>query len=151
MRLPASVLQGILARAALVFLRIFLGLVFLLAGWAKLQTSPPPNFLAGVPRGTGYPAYEEVFGRVVLPHVEFIATAVTWSQMLVGIALLLGLLTRLSAILALILAVNSILATGTVQEAGYAAIAIALLIGAAGRTFGLDGMLARRWPRSALW
>lgn len=64
---------------------------------------------------------------------------------------MIGLATRFSALLALLLTVNSILARGALNDWAYGAIAVALLIGAAGRTSGLDEMLARRWPRSPLW
>lgn len=154
MRLPASVLQGILARAALVFLRLFLGGIFLLAAWGKLQGSAAPAFadlLAGVPKGTAYPFYQEFFGPALARNPGSFGAAVAWAQLLVGATLVVGLLTRLSAIVALLLAVHSVLATGMLHDAGYGAIAIGLLIGAAGRTFGLDQLLARRWPRSPLW
>jgi hypothetical protein len=39
----------------------------------------------------------------------------------------------------------------TSSRLAFAAISLALLIGAAGRTFGVDSMLARRWPRSPFW
>jgi uncharacterized membrane protein YphA (DoxX/SURF4 family) len=153
MRLPGSVLQGILASAALVFLRIFLGLVFLLSAWAKLESHRPPllrALLAGVPGKNGYHFYQE-FLRQALPNLDVLAGVLAWCGLLVGIALIVGLLTRLSAVLALVLAVHSHLASGSLQEAAYGAIAISLVIGAAGRTFGLDKPLARRWPRSPLW
>jgi uncharacterized membrane protein YphA (DoxX/SURF4 family) len=152
MRLPASVLQGILARAALVFLRLFLGGIFLLAAWSKFQGTAPPavtDLLAAAPRETAFPFYQELFEPVRSPAA--VSSAFAWAQLLLGTTLVLGLLTRLSAVLALVLAIHSVLATGTLHEVGYGAIAIGLLIGAAGRTFGLDQLLARRWPRSPLW
>jgi uncharacterized membrane protein YphA (DoxX/SURF4 family) len=154
MRLPGSVLQGILARAALVFLRIYLALVFLLSAWVSFRPDAPPlsgGFLGGVPQQDGYPFHQEFFHRVVEPHVQVLEAVVGWSELLVGITLAIGLLTRFSAVMALVLTVNSMLAWGALNDWAYGAIAVALLIGAAGRTLGLDGMLARRWPRSPLW
>jgi uncharacterized membrane protein YphA (DoxX/SURF4 family) len=154
MRLPGSVLQGILARAALVFLRIYLALVFLLSAWVSFRPDAPPlpgGFLGGVPQQDGYPFHQEFFHRVVEPHVQVLEAVVGWSELLVGITLAIGLLTRFSAVMALVLTVNSMLARGALNDWAYGAIAVALLIGAAGRTLGLDGMLARRWPRSPLW
>jgi len=75
----------------------------------------------------------------------------------VGAALILGLATRLVSALAIMLLVNYMLAKGawfgspTSKDAALIAIAVALIIGAAGRTLGIDAVLARRWPRSALW
>jgi uncharacterized membrane protein YphA (DoxX/SURF4 family) len=131
-RLPGSILQGILARAALVLLRIYLGAIYLLAAWPHLTGASTPNGLLGVP-------------------------LIPWGELLVGLTLVLGLFTRLSAAVALLLVANRMYATGagfwdpSSNDTAFAAIAVALLIGAAGRTFGLDGLLARRWPRSPLW
>jgi hypothetical protein len=41
--------------------------------------------------------------------------------------------------------------TSSSNDAAFVAISLALLIGAAGRTLGLDAFLARRWPRSPFW
>jgi uncharacterized membrane protein YphA (DoxX/SURF4 family) len=130
MRLPGTILQGILARAALTFLRVFLGGVFLLSAWVRL--------------GNGHPAD---------PAADWIL----WGELLLGCALLLGFLTRLAAAGALVIVLYPLLAeppelgTLTRPEIAWACISIALLIGAAGRTFGLDAFLAKRWIRSPLW
>jgi uncharacterized membrane protein YphA (DoxX/SURF4 family) len=82
---------------------------------------------------------------------------VTGSELFVGVTLIMGLMTRFSSSVALILALNYMLAKGawfwtpSSNDAAFAAIALALLIGAAGRTLGLDSFLARRWPRSPFW
>jgi uncharacterized membrane protein YphA (DoxX/SURF4 family) len=130
MRLPGLVLQGILARAALVFLRLYLGFAFLLSSWLKFDLQTMPK------------AY---------------VSAVTVGELLLGVALLLGILTRFSAALALIVSIGYLYSAGTwlgpsaTGHAAHAAISIALLVGAAGRTLGVDAVLARRWPRSPLW
>ena len=128
MRLPGSILQGILARSALTFLRIYLGVVFLVSAWPRL---------------------EHGFDQV--------ATLIGWGELLVGCCLILGLGTRLAAALAFLLALNLMLAEGSwlwtpaSSYASWAMMSLALLIGAAGRTFGLDAFLAKRWPRSPFW
>jgi uncharacterized membrane protein YphA (DoxX/SURF4 family) len=128
MRLPGTILQGILARAALTFLRIGLGVVLVLQGWVGFQQYDPS-------------------GLVLLP----------WVEVLVGSALILGLLTRLSAAGALLMLVQRLssqeLQLGVVEqsEVAWGCVALALIIGAAGRTFGLDALLAKRWARSPFW
>jgi thiosulfate dehydrogenase [quinone] large subunit len=160
MRLPGSIVQGILARAALVLLRIYLGVIFLVAVWPKLRVDFTPGltrFLEKVALENGHPFYQEFVRRVVLPNASLFATLVTWGELLVGLTLVLGLMTRLSAAVALLLVVNYMLAKGawfwtpSSNDAALAAISLALLIGAAGRTFGVDALLAQRWPRSPLW
>jgi thiosulfate dehydrogenase (quinone) large subunit len=159
-RLPGSIVQGILARAALVLLRIYLGAVFVRAAWPKLRGDFTPRlvgFLEKVALQQDHPLYQEFVRHLVLPHASLVASLVTWGELLVGVALIFGLLTRLSATVALLLVVNYMLAKGawfgqpSSNDSAFAAIAVALLIGAAGRTFGLDALLARRWPRSPLW
>jgi thiosulfate dehydrogenase [quinone] large subunit len=160
LRLPGSILQGILARAALAFLRIYLGVLFLLASGPKLRgdfAATLPEFLNRVALTKGHGFYRDFIHQVVLPNVGLFARLVTWGELLVGVTLILGLATRLSATVALVLLVNYMLAKGawfwypSSNDAALAAIAVALLVGAAGRTFGVDAMLARRWPRSPLW
>jgi uncharacterized membrane protein YphA (DoxX/SURF4 family) len=130
MRLPGTILQGILARSALAFLRIYLGGTLAFLAWPGIQE--------GYSRDIG-------------------AELVAWLTLLVGITLMLGLLTRLSAAGALVIAVGSMLQEPgraimpSTPELGWAAIAVALMVGAAGRTFGLDSFLARRWARSPFW
>ena len=160
LRLPGSILQGILARSALVFLRIYLGVVFLLNGTARIEDGAAASlraFLTHVVPQSGYGFYQRFTNEVVLPHLGLVAPLVSWGELLVGFALVVGLATRLSAFLGLLLLVNYILAKGawfgqpSSNDAALAAIAFALNIGAAGRTFGLDALLARRWRKSPFW
>lgn len=160
MSLPGVILQGILARAALVLLRIYLGVVFLTAALPKLNRDFTPSlvgFLEQVALSKGHPFYQEFVREVVLPHAPLFALLVTWGELAVGVLLIVGLLTRLSAVVALLLAVNHMLAKGawlwtpSSNDAAFAVISLALVVGAAGRTLGLDAFLARRWPRAPLW
>jgi uncharacterized membrane protein YphA (DoxX/SURF4 family) len=160
MSLPGEILQGILARAALALLRIYLGLIFLVSAMPKLRQDFTPNligFLEQVALQKGHPFYHEFVRQVVMPNASVFAVVVTWGELLVGVSLILGLLTRLSAAGAFLLTVNYMLAKGawfwtpSSNDAAFAAISLALLVGAAGRTFGMDLFLARRWPRAPFW
>jgi len=160
MRLPGEILQGILARAALTLLRVYLGAIFLIAGLPKLRQDFTPHlvrFLEQVGLVQGHWFYQEFIRAVVLPNARLFASLVSVGECLVGFLLVLGLCTRLAAVGALLLVVNYMLAKGawfwtpSSNDAAFSLIAIALLIGAAGRTLGVDTVLARRWPRSPLW
>lgn len=160
MSLPGTILQGILARTALVVLRIYLGVVFLVAALPKFQqdfTQGLLGFLDQVALQRGHPFYQEFLQRIVIPHASLFAILVSWGELLVGLSLILGLLTRVSAAVAFLLAVNYMFAKGqwfwspSSNDAAFALISVALLLGAAGRTFGLDSLLARRRPRSPFW
>ena len=142
MRVPGSILQGILARAALALLRVYLGAVFLLSAWPKLKHGVGPELGRLVERAGG--------GAEV-------GALIAWGELLVGCCLIVGLGTRLAGALALLLAGTYLLAEGSRfwmpsnPYASWAILSLALLIGAAGRTFGLDAFLAKRWPRSPFW
>ena len=159
MRLPGAILQGILARAALTFLRIYLGTALIVAAWLKLKRDYAAE-LAHVFRGEGGASsaiwYQPFAEQVVLPRVALVAALIVWGELLVGCCLLLGLGTRLAAALAFLIALCLTLTEGafwTVSSSypGWMMVSLALLLGAAGRTFGLDAFLAARWPRSPLW
>ena len=160
MRLPGEILQGILARAALVLLRVYLGVVFLIAALPKLQADFTPGLTAFLEQRAleqSHPFYRGFLEEVVLPNTQLFAALVTGGEFLVGVFLILGLLTRLSATVALLLTLNYMFAKGawpwtpSSNDAAFAAISLALAIGAAWRTLGLDAMLANRWPRSPFW
>jgi len=160
MSLPGEVLQGILARGALVLLRVYLGVVFLVAAVPKLRQDFTPGltgFVQQVALQRAHQFYQQFLEQVVLPNAPVFAALVTWGELFVGVTLILGLLTRFSAAVALVLALNYMFAKGawfwtpSSNDAAFVAIALALLIGAAGRTLGVDAFLARRWPRSPLW
>ena len=160
MSLPGQVLQGILARGALVLLRVYLGVVFLVAALPKLPqdfTLGLTGFVQQVGLQKAHQFYRPFLEQVVLPNAPVFAALVTWAELLVGVTLVLGLLTRFSAAVAAVLTLNYMFAKGawfwtpSSNDAAFVAISVALLIGAAGRTLGLDAFLARRWPRSAFW
>jgi thiosulfate dehydrogenase (quinone) large subunit len=158
--LPGEIIQGILARSALVILRVYLGAVFLLAALPKLQRDAIPEFTGFLEQSAlerGHPFYRGFVQGVLLPNAATLATLITWGEVVVGVALILGLMTRFWAAVALLLAVNYMFAKGAwfwtpgSSDAASSVIALALLIGAAGRTLGVDALLARRWPRSPFW
>ena len=160
MSLPGEVLQGILARGALVLLRVYLGVVFLVAAVPKLRQDFTPGltgFVQQVALQRAHQFYQRFLEQVVLPNAPVFAALVTWGELFVGVTLIFGLLTRLSAAVALVLALNYMFAKGawfwtpSSNDAAFVAIALALLIGAAGRTLGVDAFLARRWRRSPFW
>jgi uncharacterized membrane protein YphA (DoxX/SURF4 family) len=160
MRLPGEIIQGILARGALVLLRVYLGVVILLSGIPKLQRDPGSDFQAFLQYRaleTGHAFYRSFVESVLLPNSTAIASSIGWVEAVAGVTLIAGLLTRFSAGLVMILAVNYMFAKGAwfwtpwSSDAAYFVIALTLLIGAAGRTLGIDALLARRWPRSPLW
>jgi hypothetical protein len=113
----------------LAFLRVYLGLAILIRAAIEVRAGVAP----------------------------LISVSWSWVGVVAGVALILGCFTRFSAAVVLVLSIKNLVQAGREgwtpagSEAAFAAISIALLVGAAGRTAGLDALLARRWPRSPFW
>ena len=141
----------------LIFLRLFYGLFFFQAGVNKMM------------KGWGYASYlEEVFAQRItelnpnsfaaaylenfaIPMATPISLIVAYGEVFAGAGLLLGLLTRSSAILAFFILFN--IAIGGYYDASllpFFAINLSIIIWPTGRLFGLDRWLARRYPDS-IW
>jgi len=159
MRLPGEILQGILARAALVLLRVYVGVVFLLRSVPKLQGDRLKAWdrIEGTRLEHAPQIFQRIFQDVVLPNADLFRLLLMWGELFLGVFLILGLLTRLWAAAALLLSLCYILvepASSSSPASSNALVAVtslAILIGAAGRTLGMDSWLAQRWPRSPLW
>jgi uncharacterized membrane protein YphA (DoxX/SURF4 family) len=78
-------------------------------------------------------------------------------ELVAGLSLLTGTLTRAGAAIAMVLFLNYMWTKGRwfwspdSEDAAVFFSALVVMLGAAGRKFGLDSYLARRWPRALLW
>lgn len=140
-----------LGRYALLLLRLYLGWSWLVAGWEKLwnpayhgQGLAVAGFLQGALKASPFAWYESVIATVFLPNSELFASLVTWGEMLVGVALILGLVTNLAALGAILMNTSFLLAGTVSTNATYIMIELAIIFGAAGLFFGVDTILARR-------
>ena len=158
----------------LVLLRVVVGIWFVKAVWTKFtlaylwDTIPyptvSPRFLAFQPKrvaefAAGNPVewYKEFLERTVLPNSSVFATLQTWGEAAVGIGLILGFLTGLTALVGLFLSLNYGLASQWMSfgQQGFHVMLVTSMIvfffTRAGRTWGLDGLILRsggpRWLR----
>jgi len=141
--------------AVLVFFRLFYGLFFFQAGVNKMM------------KGWGYASYlQEVFAQRLtelnpesfaalylekfgIPFATPISFVVGYGELLAGLGLLLGLMTRSAAILAFFILLN--IAIGGYYDASllpFFALNITFLFYPLGLKFGLDRYLNRRYPAS---
>lgn len=150
------------ALALLAILRVYLGLVFLIAVWPKLGPAPGfaprlRGFLQGLALEHAHPFYRPFLARVVTPHARLFASLVVAGESVAALSLVTGTATRLGAGIAMILLLNYMLAKGmwlwtpASNDAALFLIAAAVGAGAAGRVAGFDAFLAREWPRVPLW
>ena len=143
-------------------LRIYLGVIFALAVYPKLAVWSTfadrlTGFLTNVALPNAQAPYRGFVTSVVLPHVGAFAHLVIVGETCVAIALITGTATRLAAVVAIFLLTNYMLAKGlwwwnpSSNDAAFSAIALVLALTGAGRTFGVDALLAKRWPKTLIW
>jgi uncharacterized membrane protein YphA (DoxX/SURF4 family) len=155
------------AALALVLLRMVLGGVMLLSGLAKMtivkiggavplpmvsaewQQSLPAR-VAGWAMRHPEGALGAVARDLIVPNGALFAGTVAWTQLLVGVLLIVGLWTRWAALIAGMIA--TLLAAAAMMRSGgdvrgyllLGAIALAVLIGNAGIRWGMDGWRSER-------
>ena len=149
-------------RWLLLILRLHLGVILIFTVLGKISRSAPFSvemlgFLQGYAmRNASFP-YQQFLQHVVIPHATIFSYLVILGELTAGISLLLGLGTRVGSAVAMFLFLNFLFAKGRLfwspdsEDAAVFFSALVCLLGAAGRVWGVDAYLARRWPRIILW
>lgn len=154
--------EGYVTRVVFVPLRIYLGVIFLVAAWPKLTAaggfqSRLEGFLENVAMNNAHGFYRDFVESVVLPNAALVTSTVVFGELLVAVALVTGTATRLFAGIAMFFLLNYMLAKGmwfwtpASNDAALFFIALVLMLGAAGRSFGVDRLLHHRYPARGLW
>jgi uncharacterized membrane protein YphA (DoxX/SURF4 family) len=137
--------------------RIGFGLYFLSQAWDKTakgwftNADPLRNFLKGsLPNAIGF--YKPFVESVVLPNAGLFAILATLGEWVVGLSLVLGLFTRVGALIALKINLNFMLIKGLASAGGsidrlFFLACLAFLLASAGLELGLDGVLSRALGR----
>ena len=161
---------------ALLVARLYLGLHFLVLGWAKVSGDPvfdgkpfPESFAEFVQnaldKGVAFHLWRPVLEGWIKPHAPVFAGIVGWTELSVGVSLLLGALVTFSAIGGIaVMTVNQLCSSPFrasiplwlrfASVLVYVAVALLLTILAvhgAGRIYGLDRfILPERVPEGPL-
>ena len=155
------ILEDRAARAVLAGLRIGLGLLWLQgAGWKNPATFGRDrgffyDFMADAVDNAVFPPFAWVVEEVVRPNFTLFAWAVFLTEVLLATFLLLGLATRLWALIGAAQSTAILLSlANTPNEWGWSywlmiAAHLAVFATAAGRYAGLDGLLRPAWSRSS--
>jgi len=149
-------------RWIIVILRVHLGVILLLTVAGKIFREAPfvdemLAFLQGFVTKNASAPYVTFINEIVIPHAKLFSYLILTGELAAGLSLLLGLGTRVGAVIAMFLFLNYMLAKGRLfwspdsEDAAVFFMALVCCIGAAGRVGGLDSYLARRWPRSLFW
>src|SRR5437868_13887724 len=113
-----------------------------------------PSRCCNAPRVRALPPLRATSGY---PHSTLFSYLVMTGEAIAAVSLLTGTMTRVGAAVALFLFLNYMLAKGRMfwapdsQDAGVFFIALVVFLGRAGRVWGVDAYLAKRWPKSLLW
>jgi uncharacterized membrane protein YphA (DoxX/SURF4 family) len=148
------------ARIGLAIVRLTIGAMFVSVFFENLgKGAYTPAGYAGVInyyiKGSHSPAVWKAIMGFMASHAAMAAPMQAMTEISLGVLLVIGLLTRPVAFVAF-----GFLASLWVSEWGTSWIwellvpllsSLALSVGSAGRTWGVDGWLARRWPSSPWW
>lgn len=149
-------------RWILVILRVHLGVILLITDAGKIFRSAPFSvellgFLQGFAMRNASGPYQQFLQHLVIPHATVFSYLVMAGELVAGISLLFGVGTRAGAAIAMFLFLNFMLAKGRLfwspdsEDAAVFFSALVCLLGAAGRVWGADSFLARRWPTARWW
>lgn len=149
-------------RSLLVILRLHLGAILIITDLGKIFRPAPfseemLSFIGFALKRPGYGWYHHFLSDVVVPHAALFGVLVMVGELVAGISLLTGTMTRAGAAIAMVLFLNYMFAKGRwflspdSEDAAVFFSALVVMLGAAGRKFGFDSYLARRWPRVWLW
>ena len=133
--------------------RAYLGISFFFSDHGNARPNELSGFLKFWLRN-GYSWYQGFLNSVVVPHSVTFGTLVVIAEIYVGIALVIGLSTRVATCVALFLLLNFMCAKGPVPwgpgiDQSDIVLALIILFSDAGRIFGVDKLLADRFPK--LW
>ena len=131
--------------------RVSMGIMF----WSQTLWKLPPTYgdlrywMEQLVKGAAFPAHADFVRSVVLPHFTFFAPQVYAGEVLITVSLMLGLFTRLGALLGALAAVNLYLGLYRIPSEwpwtyGFMILLlITLWVQHAGRSLGIDAMLVR--------
>ncbi len=103
------------------------------------------------------PFARTILKDIVAPNIEIFLLMAPLTELLIGIALLLGFMTRLSTLGAALMNLTILLASGHTHPGILRvnllmmAVAITLFLSRSGRHFGIDKFLSEKYPNIPLW
>ena len=143
----------------LVPLRLWIGYFLLQQGTRKFERDFPygdwiTRQIGELDKIAIYPWYKTFLMDIVVPNRELFGNLVMWGEILVGFCLVVGLLTRYSAIIGLFMLLNYYLGPGMArggatpsmlaEQYTFMASMIVFILSSPGRSLGLDGLFRRR-------
>jgi uncharacterized membrane protein YphA (DoxX/SURF4 family) len=153
------------AVSAIVFLRVMSSLAWLDSAFIGKDAKLAASFLSGAGLADTItqkfiqtalsPAVVNILQNIVLPHASVFAPLIAFGDLAIGLSLSLGLFTRLGGALAIVRAMINIFVAGGAgtDTIGFNVMLIVAgiicITTGAGRRYGIDGFLLKRWPSVA--
>lgn len=145
-------------------LRVMMGLVFLTTWFSNLSKGLYGDgflpFIQDWANGTNFRWYAAFLNGVIIPNIGILRVVqVVTEGLIMGLFLILGLFTPLSAVVAWFFVVNLFLASYGTGEWPWTYVMMGVMLAVialtrAGRSFGLDAWLQQKWgapPLPCLW
>ncbi len=155
------------AAISVLLVRLFLAYEWLNSGSGKIEhiLTDPSGYFAGFVTVFGsvwtktnpYPFMVDFLANTAAPNAGAVVTAIAVTEILVGVSLLLGLLTRFGAVGGIVMNVIFYFAAGhtSPSTAGINLVMIgaqlAMIVAPGGRILGLDAILHRKFANIPLW
>ena len=140
----------------IVILRLYIGYYLLQQGILKyLRGFPQSDWISrqigDLDKVEIYAWYKSFLINVVVPHRELFGNLVMTGEILIGLCLVLGVLTRLSSIVGIFMLLNYFFGPGMArggaslaQQQTFIVALVVLILSNAGRCLGLDALLFKR-------
>lgn len=142
--------------------RVFLAALFITRGWDKVardeSRTPFDQGMVGFLNSQQFTHdwYRAFLEQIVLPNPGLFGFLVSWGELLVGIALLFGVLLPVAAFIGAFMALNYTFAFGRpITLPGFEALIVycsaCLILARSGRDWGIDYWLHRRFGNRWFW
>lgn len=131
-------------------LRIYTGIFFGLAGWGKVTREPSFDIAGwlGKVKEDSFDFYQPLIDSIFIPNAGIFSFLVAWGEVAMGIALVLGIATRYASFAGAFMVANFWFAHGYGffgSDPIWMMILLVLALVPAGRVFGLDQVLSKRF------
>ena len=157
-----TALAKYVSRSLLVIPRVYVGVILFISDLGKITRDNPfvdemLQYLRGVTTRRASAPYLHFVQQIVIPHASLFSHLIMAGEAFAAVSLLTGTVTRVGAAVAGFIFFNYMLSQGRMlwspdsEDAALIIITVVLFLGRAGRAWGLDSFLAKRWPNSPLW
>lgn len=146
----------------LVLVRLLVGYLYIKSGLVWLGYDDPSGEMISeisktLENGTAFSFYEPFLRGFVLNNAALFTFLVSWGEFLVGVSVFTGTMTRVGCGAGIFMMLNyilrkaSTLARPVIGPPLWLLLLAVIFLTSAGRVFGVDHYLYKKWPKIKLW